>query len=68
MLFMPSFNLLLCLGLVKKFVVGGGGWVVETNYSVKLKLKLNNLREECCIKEAISHVLMYNEEGLGEGI
>ena len=46
----PSFNLLLCLELVKKFVVvGGGGWwvvvvvVVETNYSVKLKLKLNKM-------------------------
>ena len=36
---MPSFKLLLSLGLVKKFVVvvgGGGGGGVETNYSVKL--------------------------------
>ena len=39
---MPSFNLLICLGLVKKLVLGGGGWwgcwvvVFETNYSVKL--------------------------------
>ena len=24
-------------------VCGGGWWVVETNYSVKLKLKLNNI-------------------------
>ena len=36
----PSFNLLLCLELVKKFVVVA---VVETNYSVKLKLNLNNI-------------------------
>ena len=42
---MPSFSFPLCLGLVRKFVVVGG-WGVETNYSVKLKLYLKLEEEE----------------------
>ena len=42
----PSFNLLLCLELVKKLLVVVVA--VETNYSVKLKLKLNNLQNPTC--------------------
>ena len=66
----PSFNLLLCLDLVKKFTVVGGGWVDESNFSVTFgpnlktktllrpRPKLNNYHsspvECCCIPILIS--------------
>ena len=40
---MPSFKRLQCLELVKKFVVVVVVGGVDTNYSVKLLLKLNNI-------------------------
>ena len=43
--YIPNLSLLMCLEAFKKFLVGGGGWwwwVVESKFSVQLRLKLNN--------------------------
>ena len=45
----PSFNVLPCLELVKKFVVGGGGWVCKPTLAFSL-VKAEQLLKIICKK------------------